>query len=412
MTDFKVLGLDDKLLKGISEMGWTEPTPIQVETVPAGLSGKDILAQAQTGTGKTGSYALIVLSRTRSGSAKPSTLVLAPTRELAVQVREEMYKLSKYTGHRCIPVYGGASIGEQARGLRDGTDIVVGTPGRLKDMISRGHLDLSEIKEVVLDEADRMLDMGFADELDFIMDSVPAERHTLLFSATMAESIRHIALKRMRTPVEISVSRDEPVSDLVTQYWVPLPRGVKMERLETILDNGCPKSVVFCQTKRMVDMLAERLSGRFKVETLHGDIPQNKRERTMRSFRGDRFQVLIATDVAARGLDINSIDLVVNYDIPADPESYVHRIGRTGRAGKEGTAVSFVTKPEEYLIRRYERETGKRIMKIMAEDIPSAGTMVIDDRVPSSGGRRRRMSYDGPSGKKGAARYAASAARY
>lgn len=210
MTDFKVLGLDDKLLKGISEMGWTEPTPIQVETVPAGLSGKDILAQAQTGTGKTGSYALIVLSRTRSGSAKPSTLVLAPTRELAVQVREEMYKLSKYTGHRSISVYGGASIGEQARGLRNGADIVVGTPGRLKDMISRGHLDLSEIKEVVLDEADRMLDMGFADELEFIMDSVPAERHTLLFSATMAESIRHIALKRMRTPVEISVSRMSP----------------------------------------------------------------------------------------------------------------------------------------------------------------------------------------------------------
>ena len=221
MADFRSLGLNDKLLNSISDMGWTEPTPIQIETVPAGLSGQDILAQAQTGTGKTGSYALIVLSRTRSGSRKPTTLVLAPTRELAVQVREEIYKLSKYTGHRCIPVYGGASIGEQARGLREGADIVVGTPGRLKDMITRGHLDLSEIKEVVLDEADRMLDMGFADELEFIMDSVPAERHTLLFSATMADSIRHIALRRMHSPVEISVSKDEPVSDLVTQYWVP-----------------------------------------------------------------------------------------------------------------------------------------------------------------------------------------------
>ncbi len=410
MADFRSLGLNDKLLNSIAEMGWTEPTPIQIETVPAGLSGQDILAQAQTGTGKTGSYALIVLSRTRSGSRKPTTLVLAPTRELAVQVREEIYKLSKYTGHRCIPVYGGASIGEQARGLREGADIVVGTPGRLKDMITRGHLDLSEIKEVVLDEADRMLDMGFADELDFIMDSVPAERHTLLFSATMADSIRHIALKRMRSPVEISVSKDEPVSDLVTQYWVPLPRGVKMERLETILANGCPKAVVFCQTKKMVDLLADRLSDRFKVGTLHGDIPQTQRERTVRGFRGDRFQVLIATDVAARGLDINSIDLVVNFDIPADPESYVHRIGRTGRAGKEGTAISFVTKPEEYLIRRYERETGKRIMKMTAEDIPSAGTMVIDDRVSASGGRRRRISYDGP--KKGAVRYAAPVARY
>ena len=291
-------------------------------------------------------------------------------------------------------------------------DIVVGTPGRLKDMISRGHLDLSEIKEVVLDEADRMLDMGFADELDFIMDAVPAERHTLLFSATMADGIRRIALRRMVSPVEISVSGDEPVLDLVTHYWVPLQRGVKMERLETILENGCPKTVVFCQTKKMVDMLADRLSGRFRVGTLHGDINQNQREKTVRGFRNDRFQVLIATDVAARGLDINSIDLVVNYDIPADPESYVHRIGRTGRAGKEGTAVSFVTKPEEYLIRRYEREAGKRIMKVMAEDIPSAGTMVIDDRAPSSGGRRRRMPRGNRSEGKGNPRYASSAARY
>ena len=404
--------MNDKLLKGISDMGWTEPTPIQTETVPAGLAGKDILARAQTGTGKTGSYALIVLSRIRSGSDKPTSLVLTPTRELAVQVREEIYKLSRYTGHRCIPVYGGASISEQARGLRAGVDIVVGTPGRLKDMISRGHLDLSEIKEVVLDEADRMLDMGFADELDFIMDAVPAERHTLLFSATMADGIRHIALRRMVSPVEISVSGDEPVLDLVTQYWVPLQRGVKMERLETILENGCPKTVVFCQTKKMVDMLADRLSGRFRVGTLHGDINQNQREKTVRGFRNDRFQVLIATDVAARGLDINSIDLVVNYDIPADPESYVHRIGRTGRAGKEGTAVSFVTKPEEYLIRRYEREAGKRIMKVMAEDIPSAGTMVIDDRAPSSGGRRRRMPRGNRSERKGNPRCASSAARY
>ncbi|HKM13629.1 MAG TPA: DEAD/DEAH box helicase, partial [Candidatus Methanomethylophilaceae archaeon] len=251
--------------------------------------------------------------------------------------------------------------------------------GRLKDMINRGILDLSEITEVVIDEADRMLDMGFADELNYIMDAVPRERHTLLFSATMPNSIKRIAFNRMQDPMEISVSRDEPVSDLVTQYWVPVSRNAKIERLEVILRNGCPKTVVFCQTKRMVDMLADILGRGTKTGTLHGDMPQAKRERTIRSFRNDRFQVLIATDVAARGLDINNIDLVVNYDVPNDSESYLHRIGRTGRAGKEGVAVTFATKQEEYHIRHYEKETGKRINKARAEDIPSAGTMVIEE---------------------------------
>lgn len=379
-------------MKAISDMGWNLPTPIQTEAVPAGLAGRDIFAQAQTGTGKTGTYALIIMGRTESGSKKPTSLVLAPTRELATQVENEIYKLSKYTGHRSISIYGGASIGDQTYGLRKGVDIVVGTPGRLKDMISRGALDLSEITEVVLDEADRMLDMGFADELDFIMDAVPKDRHTLLFSATMAESIKRIAFKRMQDPMEISVSRDEPVSDLVTQYWIPMSRGAKMERLESILTNGCPKTVVFCQTKKMVDTLADEMYQRIKVGTLHGDMPQAKRERTIRSFRNNRFQVLIATDVAARGLDINNIDLVVNYDLPMDSENYLHRIGRTGRAGKEGIAVSFVTKQEEYHIRQYERETGKKILKVRADEMPSAGTMVIEDQVRAPAKAQRQFA--------------------
>jgi len=392
MTGFEDLGLDVTLLKAISDMGWNLPTPIQTEAVPAGLAGRDIFAQAQTGTGKTGTYALIIMGRTESGSKKPTSLVLAPTRELATQVENEIYKLSKYTGHRSISIYGGASIGDQTYGLRKGVDIVVGTPGRLKDMITRGALDLSEITEVVLDEADRMLDMGFADELDFIMDAVPKDRHTLLFSATMAESIKRIAFKRMQDPMEISVSRDEPVSDLVTQYWIPMSRGAKMERLESILTNGCPKTVVFCQTKKMVDTLADEMYQRIKVGTLHGDMPQAKRERTIRSFRNNRFQVLIATDVAARGLDINNIDLVVNYDVPMDSENYLHRIGRTGRAGKEGIAVSFVTKQEEYHIRQYERETGKKILKVRADEMPSAGTMVIEDQVRAPAKAQRQFA--------------------
>ena len=392
MTGFEDLGLDVTLLKAISDMGWNMPTPIQTEAVPAGLAGRDIFAQAQTGTGKTGTYALIIMGRTESGSKKPTSLVLAPTRELATQVENEIYKLSKYTGHRSISIYGGASIGDQTYGLRKGVDIVVGTPGRLKDMITRGALDLSEITEVVLDEADRMLDMGFADELDFIMDAVPKDRHTLLFSATMAESIKRIAFNRMQDPMEISVSRDEPVSDLVTQYWVPMSRGAKMERLESILTNGCPKTVVFCQTKKMVDTLADEMYQRIKVGTLHGDMPQAKRERTIRSFRNNRFQVLIATDVAARGLDINNIDLVVNFDVPMDFENYLHRIGRTGRAGKEGIAVSFVTKQEEYHIRQYERETGKKILKVRADEIPSAGTMVIEDQVRAPAKAQRQFA--------------------
>jgi len=384
--------LDVTLLKAISDMGWNLPTPIQTEAVPAGLAGRDIFAQAQTGTGKTGTYALIIMGRTESGSKKPTSLVLAPTRELATQVENEIYKLSKYTGHRSISIYGGASIGDQTYGLRKGVDIVVGTPGRLKDMITRGALDLSEITEVVLDEADRMLDMGFADELDFIMDAVPKDRHTLLFSATMAESIKRIAFNRMQDPMEISVSRDEPVSDLVTQYWIPMSRGAKMERLESILTNGCPKTVVFCQTKKMVDTLADEMYQRIKVGTLHGDMPQAKRERTIRSFRNNRFQALIATDVAARGLDINNIDLVVNYDVPMDSENYLHRIGRTGRAGKEGIAVSFVTKQEEYHIRQYERETGKKILKVRADEMPSAGTMVIEDQVRAPAKAQRQFA--------------------
>ena len=364
MTSFRDLGVQDKIADAISEMGWTEPTDIQVAAVPEGLGGRDIFAQAQTGTGKTGTYAMITLGRVTSGERKPSVLVLAPTRELALQIELELRKLTRYSHHRSVTVYGGASISDQMYKLKKGCDIVVGTPGRVKDMIERGSLDLSVIREVVLDEADRMLDMGFSEELDFIMSKVPAERQTLLFSATMASEIKKLAMKFMKDPLEILVSRDEPCSDLTTQYFVPLSRGSKRETLWRILNNGNPKVIVFCQTKKMVDELFTDLSERFKAGAIHGDMPQLKREKVIRNFRNDKFSVLVATDVAARGLDVNNIDCVINYDVSNDPETYIHRIGRTGRAGKEGMAISFVTKREDYLIKAYERATGKKISRL------------------------------------------------
>jgi ATP-dependent RNA helicase DeaD len=369
MVDFRDLGVGLSIADAIGEMGWTEPTPVQEAVIPSGLGGRDIFAQAQTGTGKTGTYAAIVLGRIKSGSRSPSAIVLAPTRELAVQIDLEMKKLSKYSKHRSLAVYGGASISDQIYRLRRGTDIVVGTPGRVKDMIERGVLDLSSIREAVLDEADRMLDMGFAEELNFIIGSLPADRQTMLFSATMSDSITGMAMKMMDDPLKLMVSKDEPCSDLTAQYFIPVSRSGKMERLQMILRNGNPKTIVFCQTKKMVDDLYNGLCRDFRAEAMHGDMPQGKREKVIRNFRDNRFDVLIATDVAARGLDVNNIDCVVNYDVPSDPETYLHRIGRTGRAGKEGTAISFVTKYEDHRIGMYEQATGKKITKIRVDQL-------------------------------------------
>lgn len=387
MISFRDLGIDNRIADAVEDMGWTEPTPVQEAVIPAGLSGRDIFAQAQTGTGKTGTYATILLGRIKNRSKIPSAIVLAPTRELANQIDQEIKKLSKYSKHRSVAIYGGASISDQIYKLNRGVDIVVGTPGRVKDMIDRGALDLTSITEAVLDEADRMLDMGFAEELDFIMEKIPEDRQTMLFSATMADEIKRMALKIMDDPLELMISKDEPCSDLTAQYFIPVSRSGKIERLRSILSNGNPKTIVFCQTKKMVDDLYNDLSKGFKVEAMHGDMPQAKRERVIKSFRNDKFDVLIATDVAARGLDVNNIDYVVNYDVPADPETYLHRIGRTGRAGKEGVAISFVTKSEDYRIRMYERATGKEIMKIRADELEPIDRVrteapVVETRVP------------------------------
>jgi len=364
-SSFEELGLSKSVTDAMEALGWTEPTPIQREAVPAGLEGRDMYARAQTGTGKTGAYASVLLSRTKPGSRRPSALVMAPTRELASQVTEQVYRLSKYTGHRSAAIYGGASIDAQIRMLRRGADIVVGTPGRVRDMIDRGELDPSGVSELVLDEADRMLDMCFAEELDWILDRVPADRHTMLFSATASPGVRELAAGRMRDPVSISVSEGNGIPEGLSQYYISAPRGGKREILFALLeDMGHPKAIVFCGTKSMVDLLTEKLNGTCRVGSIHGDMPQARREKVMRSFRNGSFDLLVATDVAARGLDIDDVDCVVNYDMPPDPETYVHRIGRAARAGRAGTAVSLVTPNEVYRVENAEAASGSEIIRM------------------------------------------------
>ena len=362
MTTFTDLNIPQDIVRAMNGMGWEEPTPVQVAAIPEGLKGGDLFAQAQTGTGKTGTYGSIIIGRIKAGMRSPSALVLAPTRELANQVSEELNKLSAYTGHRCIPIYGGVGIEPQANKLRKGVDIVVATPGRTRDLIDRKDLDLSKISIVVLDEADRMLDMGFARDLSYILSKVPRKRQTMLFSATMSEDIRELAMDQMVNPQELLVSRDEPVLDLTTQYFLMAERNAKNDALTTILDDGQPKAIVFCNAKHRADRLAKKLQAYgYKAGTIHGNVAQNKREKVIKEFKDGSIRILVATDVAARGLDIDAVDLVLNYDVPNETDTYVHRIGRTGRAGAEGTAISFFMEEERKMIRDIEVRTGKPI---------------------------------------------------
>jgi ATP-dependent RNA helicase DeaD len=357
ISKFTDIGVSEEVSRAMEDMGWDDPTPIQTAAIPVGLEGSDMFAQAQTGTGKTGVYASIILGRIAAGEEIPASIILAPTRELANQVTEEINKISKYSGHEAVAIYGGASIEGQIARLHQGCDIVAGTPGR-------GALNLTEIEIVVLDEADRMLDMGFIEDIEFILSSMPKERQTLLFSATMPEGVKRLAFDYMRKPKEITVSKDELVLDLTKQYYIAVGRRNKTWALCRILDIDRPKAIIFCQTKKMVDILVERLANLgYKAEAIHGDMPQSKREKVLKDFKTDRPDILIATDVAARGLDIDDISYVINYDMPDDLDTYIHRIGRTGRAGKEGIAVSFVTSEEEHLIREFELRTEMGIEK-------------------------------------------------
>jgi len=376
ISKFTDLGIAEDIAKAMDDMGWEDPTPIQTTAIPIGLNGNDMFAQALTGTGKTGAFGTIILQRIASKQKLPSAIVLVPTRELANQVADQITDMAKYTGHECVPIYGGASIEGQMKRLESGADIIAGTPGRVKDMIGRGVLNLSMIKMMVLDEADRMLDMGFIEDIEDILSAMPKTRQTMLFSATMPEDIKRLAGDYMIRPKEISVSRDEVVLDLTKQYYISVGRRNKSWALTRILDIDKPKAIIFCQTKKMVDILDERLTDvGYKVKAIHGDMPQSKREKVLGDFKEDKLQIMIATDVAARGLDVDDISYVINYDMPDDVDTYIHRIGRTGRAGKEGVAISFVTSEEEHLIREFERRTE---MSIKRRDVPEVEEGVKD----------------------------------
>ncbi len=363
---FEELGLSETTLKAITELGYEEPTPIQERTISLMRDGADVIAQAQTGTGKTAAFALPIIENLDASERSPQALVLTPTRELAVQVAEAFGSYSKYHKISVLPVYGGQPIERQLRALSRGVQVVVGTPGRLLDHIRRGTLKLGGVRTVILDEADEMLDMGFIEDIETILKETPAERQTALFSATIPRPVAELAKRYMRSPQRITVESEQMTVPQTRQMYYEVGGRDKFEVLARILDFEHPTSaIVFCRTKVEVDSLGQRLTARaYPAETLHGDLNQAQRDRVMGRFRSGQVELLIATDVAARGLDIEHVSHVINYDIPLDPEIYVHRIGRTGRAGREGTAITLVTPRERRLWQVIQRVTGATIQRM------------------------------------------------
>lgn len=368
---FKDLELNDSILKAVKEMGFEVASPIQAQAIPVALAGSDMVGQAQTGTGKTAAFGIPLLQKLDTKLKKPQAIILCPTRELAIQVADEMRKLAKFMhGAKVLPIYGGQNITNQIRSLKSGVNIVVGTPGRVMDHLRRHTLKTDDIHTMVLDEADEMLNMGFREDIETILLQLPTERQTMLFSATMPKAIMDITKKYQTNPQVIKVVRKELTVPNVEQYYYEVRPKQKLEVLTRILDMHSPKlSVVFCNTKRKVDDVARGLKDMgYFAEGLHGDLKQTQRDRVMKSFRSGRVDILVATDVAARGIDVDDVDAVFNYDIPQDDEFYVHRIGRTGRAGRTGNAFSFVSGKEIYKLRDIMRYCKT---KIKARPIPS-----------------------------------------
>ncbi|MGW4153009.1 DEAD/DEAH box helicase [Micromonospora chersina] len=365
---FADLGLRTELLNALAALGYEEPTPIQREAIPPLLAGRDLLGQAATGTGKTAAFALPLLQRMpddRPGG-DPVSLVLVPTRELAVQVSEAFHRYGKDLGARVLPIYGGQPIGRQLRALDAGVDVVVATPGRALDHIARGTLRLGALATVVLDEADEMLDMGFAEDIEAILEHAPAGRQTVLFSATMPARIDGLARKHLTDPERIQIERERPVAGeapRVRQSAYIVARAHKPAALGRVLDVESPTAaIVFCRSREEVDRLTETMNGRgYRAEALHGGMSQEQRDRVMGRLRAGTADLLVATDVAARGLDVEQLTHVVNYDVPSAPESYVHRIGRVGRAGREGVAITLAEPREHRMLKTIERVTGQRI---------------------------------------------------
>jgi ATP-dependent RNA helicase DeaD len=374
-TGFAALALRPELMKALSALGYEEPTPIQREAIPPLLAGSDLVGQAATGTGKTAAFALPLLNSLTpvpAGSG-PAALVLVPTRELAEQVSQAVHRYGRDLGVRVLPVYGGQPIGRQLQALQRGVDVVVGTPGRVLDHINRGTLRLGDVRTVVLDEADEMLDMGFAEDIEAILAETPETRQTVLFSATMPPRIDGIARRHLNNPVRIQMGREASAPGeipLVRQSAYVVARAHKPAALGRVLDVEAPSAaIVFCRTREEVDQVTEILNGRgYRAEALHGGMSQDQRDRVMGRLRGGSTELLVATDVAARGLDVEQLTHVVNYNVPSAPEAYVHRIGRVGRAGREGAAITLVEPREQRMLKAIERLTRQRIT---VESVPT-----------------------------------------
>jgi len=375
---FKDLALDKLILKILDEVGYESPSPIQAQTIPLLLQGKDIIGQAQTGTGKTAAFALPLINKLDIKQKDPQLLVLAPTRELAIQVAEAFQKYATYMkGFHVLPVYGGADYSGQIRALKRGVHVVVGTPGRVMDHIRKGTLKLGGLSALVLDEADEMLRMGFIDDVEWILDQTPDDRQIALFSATMPSQIRRIATKYLNEPEQITIKVKTTTAETIRQRFWPVSGLHKLDALTRILEaEEFDAMIIFVRTKNSTVELADKLSARgYAATALNGDIAQNQRERTITNLKNGKLDILVATDVAARGLDVDRISHVVNYDVPHDTESYVHRIGRTGRAGREGDAILFVAPREKRMLFAIEKATRKKIERM---ELPS--TESINDK--------------------------------
>ncbi len=368
---FEELNISPALLRGIQEMGYEEATPIQEETIPVLLTGRDVIGQAQTGTGKTAAFAIPVLEKMIPGAFYPQALILCPTRELAIQVAGEIRQLAAFTHNiRLLPVYGGQDIRQQIHALKDGIQIIVGTPGRIMDHMRRRTIRVDQVHTVILDEADEMLNMGFREDIETILKDTPKERQTALFSATMPQPILDITRQYQRDAMLIKVVKKELTVQNIEQYYFDVRYNHKAELLSRLLDMYTPHlSMVFCNTKRGVDELTALLQNQgYPAEGLHGDLKQQQRDRVMEAFREGKAEILVATDVAARGIDVEDVDIVFNYDLPQDDEYYVHRVGRTGRAGKSGLAFTFISGREIYRLRELQRYCRT---KISPRPIPS-----------------------------------------
>ena len=351
-------GIDPRILRAVSEMGYEQMTPIQEQAIPKLMEGRDVIGQAQTGTGKTAAFGIPMLQRMDAGSRELQGMILCPTRELAIQAAEELHKFSKYMhGIRVVPIYGGQDISRQIKALKGGAQIIVGTPGRVMDHMRRHTIKPDGLKMVVLDEADEMLNMGFREDMETILGEIRYPHQTALFSATMPQAILDITHKYQKDAVAVRITKKELTIPLVKQYYYVVKNIYKEEAVSRLLDTyGLKRSIIFCNTKKMVDELSEKLKKRgYQAEGLHGDMTQKQRDFVMNRFKSGGLQVLIATDVAARGIDVDDLEAVFNYDVPQDTEYYVHRIGRTGRAGREGLAFTFAYGRDLYRIREIER---------------------------------------------------------